>query len=197
MEGKEDLDTLTTSKLLNQIRQRIFLEASWHERALIHTDKLSCPPNHGGHIQNIYWRWCLTWVNTQAVLWYWPNSMSGRALAVLNQNHARDQFSGMDGFGPMPCWSCLVYLMSQGNLSNSARSQQETPSGLINQKLLRSIIIRLFSSFTFGFFSLCYFLPNEHWKFLKSHRVIKLGGCLCKTCWFWTTKRFLTQAELL
>lgn len=54
-------------------------------------------------------------------------ALSGRALAGLHQIHVRDQFSGMDGFGPMPCWSCLVYLMSEGNLSNSARSQQETP----------------------------------------------------------------------
>lgn len=88
-------------------------------------------------------------------------ALSGRASAGLHQNHAGDQFSNMDDFRLMPCWSCLVYLVSEGNLSNFARSQQETPTGLSDQKLLRSIIIRLFISFTFGFFFSFYFLPSE------------------------------------
>lgn len=62
--GKEDLDTLTTSKLLNKISQRLLLVANWHEGACIHRAKLSHPPNHSGRIQNTYWRWSLTQVNT-------------------------------------------------------------------------------------------------------------------------------------
>lgn len=88
--GKEDLDTLTTSKLLNKISQRLFLEANWHERAFVHAAKLSYPPNHSGHIQNTYWRWSLTQVNTQAVLWHcleehkeaWDKTMPGTNLVV-------------------------------------------------------------------------------------------------------------------
>lgn len=134
----------------------------------------------------------------------WPRStpklcfgIVWKSISRLAPKPCQDQFSSMDGFRPMPYWSCLVYLVSEGNLSNSARSQQETPSGLSNQNLLRSIIIRLFTSFTFGFFFSFFCLPNEHWKFWKSHRVVKLACCVHKTCSFWTTTRFFTQAELL
>jgi len=88
--GKEDLDTSTTSKLLNKVSQRVFLEANWHERASIHTAKLTYSPDHSGHIQNTCWNWSLTQVDTQAVPWHcleehkqtWAKIMPGTNFIV-------------------------------------------------------------------------------------------------------------------
>lgn len=122
LEGKEDLDTLTTFKLLNKLVK----EFSWRPTGMKELESTQ--------LNSLALQIMVAISKISIGDGVWPGSIPKlyfstvwKSISRLAPKPCRDQFSSMDGFRPMPCWSCLVYLVSKGNLSNSARSQQEMP----------------------------------------------------------------------